>query len=228
MSELFVFMSLPWLIGVTAMFGGMSWCMFDRPQENAFKPRASEWDLTNNVATGMGATACLVVFMLLWFFFGDLRPTLSSVLSHYVYLLFGIAGYLLIGAGNVAWRWWWWFMPKWDKNYTAFKKSWLETNNIPGNSIPAERVEEYKHYLMNSSYTAGSGVNKRIQLEPEIGAYKTWIINWLVWWPGSIASYALHDIVLDIVNGVYRSIVSTLRRLAYFRMAKHNDELNAK
>lgn len=219
-------MSLPWIIGFIAMFGGMSWCMFDRPSNDAFKPKASSWELTVDVGTGFGATACLAVFLLLWFFLGDFRLTLGYLITHYVYLIFGIAGYLLLGAGNVAWRWWWWFMPKWDKNYTEFKKRWLESNGIPGDIIPANRAEDYREYLLCSSYTTGTGVNKKIQLEPDIGAYKLWIINWLVWWPGSIASYALHDIVLDIVNGIYRSILSTLRRLAYFRMAKHNDELN--
>lgn len=224
------FLSIPWIIAAFAMSIVIAWCMYDSPEEDAFVPNPRYGVLNRGAPHGLGALICAAIFVVAWWIAGDFKDAASTIFNAWVTALIYLSAHLVVGAGYALYRWKRWFMPRWEKRYLSFKRSFLSNSGIDGTEIPDSLRAKWMTHLERSEYGRrvghpGDPVEFEVQLVPTVSNYKWWIGSWIIWWPWSAASYFFHDFVLDLANWAYLCIKGLLEKIAFAQMRKYDNDI---
>lgn len=110
--------------------------------------------------------------------------------------------YFITGAIYSVIRWWIFLISWKHKYYSITEKLFIEA--FKHNAKPIEfTIDNLREHLENSNFYPSSNIKI-----PFAKYNKDTIISWIVFWPISVISWALLDLVIDISTLIYKKLIN--------------------
>ncbi|MBI5733173.1 hypothetical protein HY967_04490 [Candidatus Jorgensenbacteria bacterium] len=139
-----------------------------------------------------GATASLVIALLLLQFLGDVKVFSYVLEQPFMGLIYFV---MYLGAGT-AWSIikWWRFVGKRKSEYDRAKAEFLTRHKVEGNAIPNVLKSEWRDRCRHESYAEA----------PQARQHKGKIVGWMCYWPWSLFWTLLDDPIKKILQTIYQ------------------------
>jgi hypothetical protein len=164
------------------------------------------WLLSENDYGFFGLVSTIGYCCLLQFVF---HVNISGwVLANPWNLMLFLGSYFVTGS---LWSFWRWFLFVRDKlePYNKLKADWFVDKGLaPVETIPEELKEEWVKFIEND-YT-----RRDLVRTPLVRQNKSKIMRWIGYWPLSVVTWALNDMVRRFVRMIYDSIHDWLQSIA--------------
>lgn len=132
---------------------------------------------------------------------------IGYISSNPISIVYGVLGYLAIGALWAIAKWWF-FVSGERRKYDEFKSYWMTRYNICDNVIP-ENLKDQFMLDLPKSYEPD-----RFVLMPMPAYYKEAIFVWIAYWPWSCLWTLINDPVRRACSFTYEYITGLLERIS--------------
>lgn len=156
---------------------------------------------------------------------------IQFVADNWMYCLYALGAYFMVG---IAWGFVKWesFIGKRKSDFDELKRRFLEDRRVSGKDIPAEMQTQWSVHVINhfkgvyASRTSESDLvynwtpdKIKTLITPSARNEKSRLMTWMAYWPFSLLSTLLCDIILDTWNWIYSNLHQVFQYRAAARFA---------
>lgn len=137
--------------------------------------------------------------------FSDSRSSLLPYIErHPLSIVYAAAAYIGAGAVWCLVKWYLYVLNQRDA-YEAFRESWFQAHNITGELLGSDK----KAFLdaVNSKFSYRS-------IPPRASEHKTKITAWMAYWPFSVVSTFVGDLIVRVFTTIYRSLTGLMQNIS--------------